>query len=141
MIQIAKALGKAPKYKLEIHDVITDFNGSPHRIIKMVISGNKFPIRNAPIFVRIRNEGKIVEESWLIEMSANSDQIIGFFSVDFTQNGNVEFGIGDEIFGVFKNPKWKSFKKLDDNQIEKDVQIVNKKWLKLNTFSNITSSK
>jgi uncharacterized protein YegJ (DUF2314 family) len=128
MIQIAKAEGKAPIYRLDIQDIIRDFNGKPHQMIKMVISGENFPIRNVPIFVRIRS-GKIVENSWLVELSANSNQIIAYFPIDVTQRGNVEFGYGDEILGIFNTPKWAEFKMLDNKMIDSDVVKVDKKWI------------
>ncbi len=135
MIQIAKALGRPPAYKLEIQDVISNFNGAPHRMIKMVISGNNFPIRNAPIFVRIRN-GKKTEESWLVELSVNNNQIIACFPVDFIKRGNVEFGFGAELFGVFKNPQWRSLEMLNSKLVDKDVEVVNQKWLKKEMTKN-----
>lgn len=129
MIQIAKAKGRAPIYKLDIQDIISVFNGSPHRMIKMIISGENFPIRNAPIFVRVRN-GKKLEDSLMVELSANANKIIASFPVDFTRGGDVEFGYGDEIFGVFKNSKWESLKMLNTRLIDKEVIVVNKKWIK-----------
>lgn len=128
MIQIAKALGKAPKYTLNIKDVISDFNGKPHRMIKMIIKGDNFPIRNAAVFVRIRN-GRIIQNSWLIELSANADSITSCFPIDMSYSGDVEFGYADEIFGVFKNPKWKALKKLEPKLMDKDVVEINKKWI------------
>jgi hypothetical protein len=128
MIQIAKAEGKAPIYRLDIQDIISELNGKPHQMIKMVISGDNFPIRNVPLFVRIRS-GKIVENSWSVELSANSDKIIAYFPIDVVQRGNVEFGYGDEILGIFNTPKWAEFKMLDANLIDKDVVVINKKWI------------
>ncbi|MBK8924118.1 MAG: hypothetical protein IPM81_21960 [Saprospirales bacterium] len=60
MTLLATANGKAPKYKLEALETILDFNEEPHRMVKMVISGSgdQFPIRDAPIFVRIRDHGE-----------------------------------------------------------------------------------
>lgn len=129
MTQIAIVAGKAPKYRLEIQDTIRDFNERPHRMIKMVVSGENFPIRDAPLFVRIRNGNK-TEDSWLVELSEDADQIIACFPLDIILRGNVEFGYADEVFGIFKNPKWENFHMLDSKLIDNDVVVVNKKWIK-----------
>lgn len=45
MINIASAKGFAPTYKLEVADTIVDFNGSPHRMIKMRITGSSIVLK------------------------------------------------------------------------------------------------
>lgn len=129
MTQIGKTKGKAPSYELHVQDIIRDFNHKPHRMIKMVITGEQFPIRNAPLFVRMVDEGSR-EESWLTELSESGQEIIAFFPVDFNKKGAVEFGYGNEVLGVFRNPGWKNFKALDATLIEKEVITVDRKWLK-----------
>lgn len=128
MTQIGKTKGQAPAYELHVQDIIRDFNHKPHRMVKMVITGEQFPIRNAPLFVRIVDEGR-TEESWLTELAESRQQIIAFFPVDFNKKGAVEFGYGNEVLGVFRNPGWKNFKALDASLIEKEVITVDKKWL------------
>lgn len=129
MTRIGKTTGKAPAYELHVEDIIRDFNHKPHRMIKMVITGENFPIRNATLFVRIVDEGRR-EESWLTELSASHQEIIALFPVDVNKRGSVEFGYGNEVLGVFKNPGWKNVKALDSTLIEKEVITVDKKWLK-----------
>jgi hypothetical protein len=129
MTQIGKTKGKAPDYILQVKDIIRDLNHKPHRMIKMVIKGEQFPIRDAPLFVRIVDESSR-EESWLTELSASRQEIIAFFAVDINKKGAVEFGYGNEVLGVFKNPGWKNVKTLDATLIEKEVITVDKKWLK-----------
>ena len=130
MTLLATANGKAPKYKLEALETILDFNEEPHRMVKMVISGSgdQFPIRDAPIFVRIRDHGETTY-SWLVELSADSTQIIAFFPVDFKKTGQREFGYGDQIWAVFQKPRWQSFQPLDTKRIDKGVITVNQAWL------------
>lgn len=129
MTQIGKTKGKAPDYTLHVQDIIKDFNNKPHRMVKMVITGEQFPIRDAPLFVRIVDEGSR-EESWLTELAASRQEIIAFFPVDIDKKGVIEFGYGNEVLGVFRNPGWKNFKALDATLIEKEVITVDRKWLK-----------
>ncbi|MBL7746522.1 MAG: hypothetical protein JNM19_03795, partial [Chitinophagaceae bacterium] len=81
MIKIASALGAAPRYQLDIADTIIDFNDRPHRMIKMRITGMTFPHKDAPVFVRLRNE-KQTEECWMTTIAENDQALYGFLPVD-----------------------------------------------------------
>ena len=90
---------------------------------------NPYPnFERKPLFVRIVDEGNS-EESWLTELSASRQEIIAFFPVDIHKKGAVEFGYGNEVLGVFRDPGWKKIKTLDAMLIEKEVVTVDKKWL------------
>jgi len=128
MINIASAKGFAPTYKLEVADTIVDFNGAPHRMIKMRITGSRFEYKDTGMFVRTRN-GKQTEECFMANIAENDQAVHGYFPVDFMP-GDVEFGYGGEVIAVFKRAKWDRLKRLKDELIESGVTTVTHQWLK-----------
>lgn len=132
MTPIAVATGQAPKYSLEIGDIIKDFNGRPHRMIKMKVTGPNFPHRAVPPFVRIVN-GLQKEESWFTEVANDNRSITGHFPIDASLAGDVEVGYANEVMVVFKRIKWDKHLPLDVQRIEREVVTVNKEWLKKKT--------
>lgn len=128
MKNIATALGKAPKYQLDIADTIIDFNGTPHRMIKMRITGSRFEYKDTGMFVRTRN-GQKTEECWMANLAEHEQALYGYFPIDFMP-GDVEFGYGGEVIAVFKRAKWDKLIKLNDELIDKGVTTVTHQWLK-----------
>lgn len=128
MINIASAKGFAPTYKLEVADTIVDFNGTPHRMIKMRITGAKFEYMDTGMFVRTRN-GLNTEDSFMANIAENDQAVHAFFPLDF-MHGDVEFGYGGVIIGVFKRAKWERIPRLKDELIDKGVTAVTQQWLK-----------
>ncbi len=128
MKNIASALGKAPRYQLDIADTIIDLNGAPHRMIKMRITGARFEYKDTGMFVRTRN-GKQTEECWMANLAEHEQALYGYFPIDFMP-GDVEFGYGGEVIAVFKRAKWDKLIKLNDELIDKGVTTVTHQWLK-----------
>ncbi|MBL7748887.1 MAG: hypothetical protein JNM19_15725, partial [Chitinophagaceae bacterium] len=93
------------------------------------ITGMTFPHKDAPVFVRLRNE-KQTEECWMTTIAENDQALYGFLPVDTALRGDVEFGYGDTVIAIFKSIKWELTRRLEDAKVEKDVIAVNKEWLK-----------
>jgi len=135
MTQIANAEGAPPRYLLTVTDVIRDFNGSPHRMIKFEISGDHFPVRSVQTFVRIRNREHI-QSAFFVHTPADEQHIIAFFPIDFNASGNVEFGYGNEVMAIFTNIAWNRIQRLDDSLVDADVITITEAWLSREKAAN-----
>ena len=73
---------KLPEYKMIANEAIKMLSGKPHLLMRIEISGEFFPHRNAPAFIHIRTDRDSYIHDYFTEVASDNQKMIGYLPVD-----------------------------------------------------------
>lgn len=124
-------LRKLPEYRATIKEVIKTLDKRPHLLVRVEVSGEYFPHRDAPPFVVIRSGRDRSFKDLFTEVSPDNQKLIGYLPVDLPEGGVIEFGYGNEIWGAVPVELTReSVERLDRERIDREVIVVDRAFMK-----------
>lgn len=122
---------KLPEYKARIKEVVKILNDRPHLLVRVEVSGEYFPHRNAPPFILIKTGRKRTFKDLFTEVSPDNHNLLGYLPVDIPIGGIIEFGYGDEIWGSVPGVvDAESVERLDKQRLSKEIVVVDGEFMK-----------
>lgn len=130
-MEITYTLRKQPEYKVKANEVIRILDNRPHLLVRMEISGEYFPHRAAHPFVHIKKGSSAYVHEYFAEISPDNQAIVGYMPVDLPEEGIIEFGYGDEIWGsITKQITSTTIARLNPKKLPEKIVIVDQEFVK-----------
>lgn len=121
---------KLPEYKAEAREVVKMLNDRPHLMVRVEVSGEHFPHRDAPPFILIRTGRDRSFKDLFTEVSPDNQKLQGYLPVDIPEGGVIEFGYGDEIWGAVPVEfRAESVERLDKERLSEEIVVVDRKYV------------
>jgi hypothetical protein len=117
---------KLPEYKVQMKEIVKVLNDKPHLLVRVEVSGEYFPHRDAPAFIRLKVRDEEYLNDLFTEVSPDNQKLSGYFPVNLPARGIIEFGYGTEIWGsITAEFGTESLTRLDRQRLPKGLVIVN----------------
>jgi hypothetical protein len=122
---------KLPQYKALGKEVVKILDERPHLLLRLEVSGEYFPHRDAPPFVMLqRGETEFIKDLFT-EVSPDNQMLLGYLRVDLPTGGSIVFGYGDEIWGTVPGEfNMESVARLDRERLPENLVIVDADFMR-----------
>jgi hypothetical protein len=112
-------------------EVVKELNDRPHLLVRVEITGPRFPHRAAEPFVRILSDDRVVAESWFADISEDNLRLLAYFPTDVPQGGIIEFGYGRDVMGRIQAAfESRVIQRLDRERLPKETVEVSTQFLR-----------
>ena len=119
------------RYKAVAKEVVRELNGRPHLVVRIEVSGDHFPDRDAQPFVIIRVGRQKYFKDLFTEVSPDNSGLVGYFPVHIPPKGEIAFGYGDEIWGFVEGGLTaEQVTRLDRKKLPKEIVIADEEFVK-----------
>lgn len=121
---------KLPEYKAQGREVIKVLNDHPHLVVRVEVRGENFPHRAPHPFMHIRTDDDNFIDDLFTEVAPDNSALIGYLPVDISDDSVIEFGYGNEIWGIVPVDIRTSVDKLERDRLPKDIVVVDSAFIK-----------
>ncbi|MCP4304778.1 MAG: hypothetical protein GY788_07880 [bacterium] len=85
---------ESEKLRYEARMVLRDFDDAPHMLLRLKLTGTRFPQRALLPFVRVGGEILAFDT----EIAANEMSVAAYFDRPLPERGQIEFGYGTTVY-------------------------------------------
>jgi hypothetical protein len=115
---------KLPEYKAQGREVVKVLNERPHLVVRVEVRGEQFPHRAAHPFMHIRTDDDNFIDDLFTEVAPDGSALIGYLPVDIPDDTVIEFGYGNEIWGIVPVDIRTSVDRLERSRLPREVIVV-----------------
>ena len=125
MFPMVQFIDKQPTYRWDGRQIVRELAGRPHLLTRIEVRGAYFPHMGREPFMRVVDADGAPTRAWFTNVCDRGECVRGYFPVDLTAAGVLEFGYGADVVGRIEfDPSAHEIDVLDRERIPGDLVVA-----------------